>query len=53
MIQVQVSPYRSDIDNNLAQSSNFCLLMVFFCSVIYKYDSLTNNSQFTKSSDQA
>jgi hypothetical protein len=36
----------------LAQGSNFSLLMVFFCSVLYKYDSFTNE-QLSTSSEQA
>jgi len=52
MIQVQAAPYKNQMDDHLAQGTNFSLLMVFFCCVIYKYDSLTNNSQFMTSSDQ-
>jgi len=52
MIQVQAAPYKHQFDDVLAQGSNFCLLMVFFCCVIYKYDSLLSNSQFATSSDQ-
>jgi hypothetical protein len=43
---------RSSSDH-LAQASNFSLLMLFFCCVIYKYDAVTNNSQLAASSDQA
>jgi hypothetical protein len=53
MIQVQAKPYKNQFDDHLAQGSNFSLLMVFFCCVIYKYDSLMDSSQFATSSDQA
>ena len=41
MVQLQAQPYKSQSDNYLAVASSFSLLMVFFCSVIYKYDALT------------
>jgi len=41
MVQLQASPYKNDMDDYLAQGSSFSLLMVFFCSIIYKYDALT------------
>ena len=41
MVQLQTNPYRNRSDNYLAVSSSFSLLMVFFCSLIYKYDALT------------
>ena len=34
-------PYKNKSDDYLAVASSFSLLMVFFCSVIYKYDALT------------
>ena len=41
MIQLQAQPYKNQSDNYLAVASSFSLLMVFFCSVIYKYAALT------------
>ena len=42
MIQLQARPYVNRSDDYLATASSFCLLMVFFCSVIYKYAALTD-----------
>ena len=41
MVQLQASPYKNQSDDYLAVASSFSLLMVFFCSIIYKYASLT------------
>ena len=41
MVQLQAAPYKSQSDDYLAVASSFSLLMVFFCSIIYKYDALT------------
>jgi len=41
MVQLQASPYKNRSDDYLAVASSFSLLMVFFCSIIYKYASLT------------
>ena len=41
MVQLQATPYKKKSDDYLAVASSFALLMVFFCSVIYKYDALT------------
>ena len=41
MIQLQASPYKNQSDDYLAVASSFSLLMVFFCSIIYKYATLT------------
>jgi len=41
MVQLQAQPYKTDSDDYLAAASSFSLLMVFFCSVIFKYASLT------------
>jgi len=40
MVQLQADPYRNRSDNYLAVASSFGMLMVFFCSTIYKYDAL-------------
>ena len=40
MVQLQASPYKNPSDDYLAVASSFSLLMVFFCSVIYKYAAL-------------
>ena len=42
LIQLQTKPYKSSSDDFLASSSSFALLMLFFCSVIYKYVELTD-----------
>ena len=39
--QLQARPYKHQSDNYLAIASSFALLMVFICSILYKYDSLT------------
>jgi len=41
MIQMKAQPYLSQADDLLAQAASWCLLMLFFSCVIYKYDSLT------------
>jgi len=41
MVQLQAQPYKTKSDDYLAAASSFSLLMVFFCSVIFKYASLT------------
>ena len=41
MVQLQAAPYKSQSDDYLAVASSFSLLMYFFCSIIYKYASLT------------
>ena len=41
MVQLQANPYRNRSDNYLAVAASFSLLMVFFCSIIFKYDALT------------
>ena len=41
MVQLQATPYKKKSDDYLAVASSFSLLMVFFCSVLYKYDALT------------
>jgi len=41
MMQLKAQPYKNFTDDVLAQAASWCLLMLFFCCVIYKYDSLT------------
>ena len=41
MVQLQAKPYKSKTDDFLAAASSFALLMLFFCSTIYKYVELT------------
>ena len=45
MIQLQASPYKSQSDDYVAVASSFSLLMVFVCSIIYKYDALTSSEE--------
>lgn len=45
MIQLQAQPFRQRTDNYLALSSSFGLLMLFFCSILYKYAALTSHRQ--------
>ena len=42
MVQLQAAPYKKQSDDFLAAASSFSLVMVFFCSVIYKYAALVN-----------
>jgi len=42
MIQLQAKPYKNDSDDYLASSASFGLLMVFVCSIFFKYTSLTD-----------
>ena len=39
--QVQAGPYKQLADDYLAAASSFALLMLFTCSIIFKYDALT------------
>ena len=41
MVQLQAAPYKNTSDDFLAAASSFSLVMVFFCSIIYKYAALT------------
>jgi hypothetical protein len=43
LIQMQAAPYKNKTDDYLAVAGSFALLMIFFCSVIYKYQSLTES----------
>ena len=36
MVQLQARPYKNQSDDYLAIASSFSLLMVFFCSTIFK-----------------
>ena len=42
MIQLQAKPYAHATDDYLATASSFGLLMLFVCSIIFKYTSLTD-----------
>ena len=42
MIQLQAKPYKNNSDDYLASSASFGLLMVFVCSIVFKYTSLTD-----------
>ena len=42
MIQLQAQPYKNATDDYLATASSFGLLMVFICSIFFKYTSLTD-----------
>jgi hypothetical protein len=44
MIQLQAMPYESASDNYLATACSFALLMLFLCSIVYKYDALTGSN---------
>ena len=48
MVQLQARPYKNPSDNYLAVASSFSLLMVYFCSVIYKYANLTASEELQK-----
>merc|ERR1719224_39687 len=53
MVQLQAKPYKSSSDDFLAAASSFALLMLFFCSTIYKYLELTQTTEFqAKMSDE-
>ena len=42
MIKLQAKPYKHATDDYLATSSSFGLLMIFVCSIFFKYTSLTD-----------
>ena len=42
MIQLQAKPYKHATDDYLATASSFGLLMLFVCSIIFKYTTLTD-----------
>ena len=42
MIQLQARPYKHATDDYLASASSFGLLMIFICSIIFKYTTLTD-----------
>lgn len=44
MIQLQAKPFVNRSDDYLALSSSFCLLMLFICSILYKYEALTESA---------
>jgi len=41
MVQLQAAPYKNQSDDFAAAAASFSLLMVFFCSILYKFDALT------------
>jgi hypothetical protein len=41
LVQLQAKPYKNAADDYLAAASSFALLMLFMCSIIFKYDALT------------
>ena len=43
LIQLQAKPYKNPADDYLASASSFALLMLFTCSIIFKYDALTSS----------
>ena len=43
MVQLQAKPYKNESDDYLALGSSFGMMMVFLCSIIYKYAELTNS----------
>ena len=47
LVQLQAKPYKSASDDFLASASSFALLMIFFCSVIYKYVELTDTQDIS------
>ena len=42
MIQLQAKPYKHATDDYLATASSFGLLMIFICSIFFKYTTLTD-----------
>ena len=42
MIQLQARPYKHPTDDYLATASSFGLMMLFICSIIFKYTTLTD-----------
>ena len=42
LIQTQAKPFKNESDDYLATASSFALLMLFFCSTIYKYAALVD-----------
>ena len=43
LIQMQARPYKNQTDDYLAVAGSFALTMIFVCSIIYKYASLTDS----------
>jgi hypothetical protein len=43
LVQLQAHPYKDPANDALASASSFSLLMVFICSIFYKYAALTDN----------
>jgi hypothetical protein len=44
LVQLQSQPFVLASDNYVALSSSFSMLLLFFCSVLYKFDALTSES---------
>jgi len=42
LFQVQVSPYKQLVDDYLASAASFCLVVIFLCSIAFKYASLVD-----------
>jgi hypothetical protein len=45
LVQLQAKPYRNSSDDLLASASSFSLVMVFLCSIFYKYAALTDEDE--------
>ena len=41
LFQVQASPFRDMLDDYLASSASFCLLVIFLCGTAFKISALT------------
>ena len=52
LVQLQAKPYKVPTDDLLASASSFSLLMVFLCSVFYKYAALTNSEELQEKMSQ-
>jgi len=44
MVQLQAAPYKNQSDDYMAAACSFSLLMVFFCSILFKVDALSTDS---------
>ena len=42
LVQVQAQPYNSSIDDQIASSSSFCLIVIFLCSYAFKNAALVD-----------
>ena len=48
MVQLQAKPYKNEANDYLAAASSFSLLMVYLCSILYKFDSLTADTNIQR-----